>query len=112
MTTNKVSFLGGDYEGEIVAIVRMTSPGDPGRSYGRPEDCYEGWGAEYEITGWIIEGRAADAATIPALTGMTLREVEDRVLADADGYDWTDEPDPDYLRDQRDEQDEDARWLE
>ena len=112
MVTNQIGFVFNDAD-EIVATVRMTNPGDPGRSSGPPEDCYQGWGPEFEVTGWTYNGNTIDAETILSLTGLTRCEVDDAVLVDADGWDWADEQDPDFLYDrQRDEQDEDARWLE
>ena len=55
MTTNEIGFVFGDGD-EIVATVRMTNPGDPGRASGPAEDCYQGWGPEFDVTGWTFNG--------------------------------------------------------
>ena len=38
----------GEWEAVITGVF---TPGDPGRTYGPPEDCYPPEGAEFEITG-------------------------------------------------------------
>ncbi len=95
---------------ELTAIVAMTSPGSPGKISGPPEDCYPPESPEFDIEGWLINGKPATEDEVLAIPSEKhIRAIEDEILEMAYADDWSDERDPDDARDQRMD---DERWFE
>jgi hypothetical protein len=58
-------------------------PGDPGRTYGPPEKCYEGWPAEVEILKMHVNGTwiyAADVLPVSVLDKWA-EQIEEQITA-------------------------------
>lgn len=64
---------------ELEIHLECTSPGDAGQSYGPPENCYIGWGPEFEVEGYKLTGDAdvviydgGDRKVIAAIIGEAI----------------------------------------
>lgn len=101
----------GDNEDEVTATMVMTSPGLPAQISGRPEDCYPGEGPEFKRVGeYLLNGHPATSAEIAAAAGKPINVVLDELYERADAADWSDGPDPDYLRDMREDMRNEERF--
>ena len=58
---------------ELTIHLECTSQGDPGRSFGPPEDCWQGWSAEFEADSYKLTGEA----------GIVLYEGKDHKVIEA-----------------------------
>ena len=43
---------------ELEILLECTNRGDPGNTYGPPENCYVGWGPEFEAVSYKLTGEA------------------------------------------------------
>ena len=43
---------------ELTIYLECTTPGNPGNTYGPPENCYIGWGPEFEARSYKLTGEA------------------------------------------------------